>query len=81
MAKIKIKCECGNEIDGIVGQVLYENELRWYMSYNCEKCGRVVELDDNDKTPEEIRDVIIKEEGEWKIILKNLKDLTFERFN
>lgn len=76
MAKIKIRCECGNGIDGIVGQVLYENELRWYMSYKCEKCGRVVELDDNDKTPEEIRDVIIKEEGEWKIILKNLKDLT-----
>ena len=76
MAKIKTKCECGNEIDGIVGQVVYENELRWYMSYNCEKCGRAVELDDNDKTPEEIRDVIIKEEGEWKIILKNLKDLT-----
>ena len=49
MAKIKTKCECGNEIDGIVGQVVYENELRWYMSYNCEKCGRVVELDDNDK--------------------------------
>jgi len=75
VAKINIKCKCGNNIIANVGDSLYGGILRWYVSYKCEGCGCAVESDGRDEMPSEIKEAIIKEEGMWGIFLQDEKEL------
>ncbi|MBK1811932.1 hypothetical protein JHL18_15025 [Clostridium sp. YIM B02505] len=74
MAKINLKCDCGSKVTASVGDSLYEGILRWYVSYKCESCGRVVESDGRDEIPSEIKEAILKDEGIWKVILHDRKE-------
>ncbi|MBZ8181727.1 hypothetical protein [Oscillatoria salina] len=72
MALISSQCyDCKQLIKFEVQQTIINQKLRWYLSGNCHLCGSSIELDDVGFLPENLRQKILKEEGEWKIIIKN----------
>lgn len=72
MVLIQNSChECHNLIPFKIGQTAINNKLRWYISYSCPFCGSSMEFDGIGYSPEEIRQEILKDEGEWEIIIEN----------
>ena len=41
--------------------------MGWYESFHCESCGQSYEADGRSTAPEEFRQAIIAEEGEWAL--------------
>ncbi|GAA6617016.1 hypothetical protein [Scytonema sp. NUACC26] len=74
MVLIQNSChECHKLIPFEIGQTAIDNKLRWYISYNCPFCDSSTEFDDIGFPPEEIRQEILKYEGEWEIIIENFE--------
>ena len=68
MAQIDYRCdECQKVIRAYVGQAAAGDRLRWCLSYRCPFCNSAMEMDGIDLPPEEYRNKIIAEEGEWRI--------------
>lgn len=63
--------DCHKFIPFTIEQTVVNNKLRWYISYNCNFCGSSMQFDEIGLPPEEIRQQILKDEGEWEIIIKN----------
>jgi len=70
MSKIKYNCaSCGKSLNASVDQTVTEGCLKWYVSYQCQSCGAVVEGDDIGLPPEEIRELLIQNQGGWELRL------------
>jgi len=73
MSKIKYNCgycsSCGKSVRASVDQTIIEGCLKWYVSYQCQSCGAVVEADDIGLPPEEIREFLIQNQGRWELRL------------
>lgn len=68
MAEIQYQCaECNKENKAKVDQSVVNSKLRWYLSCICNNCNSAVEMDDFGFPPAEIREKILKEEGEWEL--------------
>ncbi|MBD2681546.1 MULTISPECIES: hypothetical protein [Nostoc] len=65
--------KCHNSIEIEVNQTAIHEKLRWYLSYNCPFCSAAIEMDDVNLLPEDIRQKVFLEEGEWEIIVENLE--------
>lgn len=74
MAIIIDQCyKCQNLIEIEVKQTVIHEKLRWYLSYDCPFCSTTIEIDDINLPPEDIRQKVFIEEGEWEIIVKNIE--------
>jgi hypothetical protein len=62
-------CMCGSELHVNAGDSIQNGTYRWYASCHCEKCGSITEIDGCtiDSIPDDIKLIIIKNEGEWGI--------------
>jgi len=68
MISIHIPCEhCGSDLVVNAGQSISNRRLVWYRSYSCPDCGFQLEEDGFDSPPDEIRRVILADEGEWTL--------------
>jgi hypothetical protein len=68
MPKMPHTCEtCGNQITVAVGQSWQYGGLRWSASCSCPFCANKYEMDGRGLPPQDIRDAIISEEGEWEL--------------
>ncbi len=76
MAKVKVVCQCNNTVVGDTGQSLRNGNISWYLSYKCNNCGNVIEEDGGEDIPEDIRNAIILDEGEWGLKI-NSQDSKF----
>lgn len=77
MADLEHQCDrCQKKVKASFGQATIDSRLRWYLSYSCNHCSSTVEMDDLGFPPDEIRQKIIDEEGEWilKIGVEKLKN-------
>lgn len=58
------KCpNCKNKIDVSIGQIAESHQLRWSLSYDCQYCDFIMEMDDTGLPPEEIRQKIMQQFG------------------
>lgn len=73
MNKEKFKCKCGNLLTINAGDSIYESIYRWYASYHCGNCGEAMEIDGYDiwDMPDDIKELIIFNDGVWKLIPKD----------
>jgi ribosomal protein L24E len=61
-------CEkCGNILNLNVGQNLVNGKIVWFVSGKCSKCGFQIEQDGKNDTPDEVRNTILAQEGEWSL--------------
>ncbi len=74
MAIMKVKCHCGKTIEATVGDCIYNNNFRWYQTYHCKNCGNATEIDDIGNIPPEIKQAIIKQEGEFVLVSTERKN-------
>lgn len=66
MSQIREACwECQKTIKVEIGQVAFDYQLGYSLSYNCPYCGAIAELDDVGFPPEDIRQYIINQEGKY----------------
>ncbi|MGL6337525.1 MAG: hypothetical protein ACRC80_00105 [Waterburya sp.] len=70
MVKVEYRCaNCNKETKANIGQAIIDSQLKWYLSSICNHCYSAVEMDDFGILSNEIRQQIINEEGEWKLII------------
>lgn len=74
MAILRVKCDCGKIVESNVGDRLCDNKLYWFQSYQCDNCGKIIELDGIEKIPIEIETAIMEQEGRCGLFLNNSKD-------
>jgi hypothetical protein len=55
-----------------VGQSIRNRKISWYGSYTCSVCGNVEEQDDMGLPSLEIREVILNEEGYYKLCTEDI---------
>ncbi len=62
-------CMCGSVFHINAGDSIQNGIYRWYASYHCAKCGSSVEIDGCkiDSIPDDIKSLIMKKEGAWRI--------------
>jgi hypothetical protein len=76
IVKIKELCpDCSKEIEVNIAQTVINQSLRWYTSFVCPFCGATEELDGMGFPPEEVREVILSEEGEWNLSVNSPKEI------
>jgi hypothetical protein len=74
MTIIKGQCyNCNNLIEIEIQQTMIREKLKWYLSYNCKFCNASVQIDDVNLLPEDIRQKVFIEEGEWEILVDNFE--------
>jgi hypothetical protein len=68
MSSIEFICSnCHLPVLMQVGQTIRNRKISWYGSYICSNCGNTEEQDDTGLPSPEIRDVILDEEGQYKL--------------
>lgn len=71
---IKLPCPSCERPEALsIGQVNFRGKLRWFESANCDQCGLGSEADGIGLPPSKIRELLIESDGEWCVILKNVK--------
>jgi hypothetical protein len=74
MTIIEDQCQdCHKPVKFKFQQTVIQEQLRWSVSCNCPFCSFAIELDDIGLLPEDIRQKIFQEEGEWEIIIENFE--------
>ena len=75
MVNIKHICNDCKQIGIItIHQTLHSfPKLNWYKSFQCSFCSSALEIDGIGFPPEEIRQLIIKDEGEYKLVVNSVK--------
>lgn len=69
MADLLLPCpDCNKPACVKLGQVGRRESLAWFRSWNCKNCGFKLE-ENGDETPDEIREVLIKEDGIWTLAI------------
>ena len=68
--QVQYQCdECKKIVPASIGQTIINSQLKWYLSYECRECVSTIELDDLGFPPNQIRQIILAEEGEWNLIV------------
>ena len=68
MALLPETCpDCGQAVDYYVGEHNNCGSLVWHSSLTCLHCGCGLEADDHGKPPEEVRNAILAQDGEWAL--------------
>jgi DNA-directed RNA polymerase subunit RPC12/RpoP len=69
MAKLEVRCDhCGKDILMDVNQTMaYGDQLVWNGSYLCSYCGSQIEVDGGEDIPEDVRNAILAQQGEWAL--------------
>ncbi|AFY56835.1 hypothetical protein Riv7116_4414 [Rivularia sp. PCC 7116] len=71
MVKTEDYCdECKKKINISVQQTVMNQRLRWSISYICPFCSSMIESDDIGFPPDDIRQLILAEEGEYQLFIK-----------
>lgn len=67
-ATIPFDCpQCGRRIDYAVGESLYGTSYAWWVAYRCTGCGAAMEGDGKLPLPDDLRQVLLEQEGEWAL--------------
>jgi hypothetical protein len=67
-ATIPIDCtRCGKRIDASVGESVSGTSYSWWQAYACPNCGAMLEGSGQLPLPDHIRQVLLKERGEWAL--------------
>lgn len=61
---------CGSPVQVAVGERVVRDNMVWYRSYQCQVCGNRIEEDGRGTPPEEIRNAVLKQEGEWSLVVE-----------
>ena len=71
MVKIKDYCyKCDRQINIHIYQTIINRNLRWSTSYICPFCNSAIESDDIGFPAEDIIKLILAEEGEYQLLIK-----------
>jgi hypothetical protein len=71
---IKLHCPRCDKADGLrIGQLNFRGQLRWFESVNCDQCGLRSEADGVGFPPSQIREWLIKHNGEWSVMIGNVR--------
>ena len=71
MVVMKYFCDRCNKIIHInIQQTVINQRLRWSTSYSCPFCSTAIESDETGFPPNNIRQVILAEEGEYQLLIK-----------
>jgi len=65
--------DCNNIINLNIYQTVINHNLKWSISYFCSFCNTAIESDDIGFPPDDIRRIILAEEGEYKLLIKHSK--------
>jgi hypothetical protein len=77
MAILKEICRsCGAELEAAVGQAVVRHRLYWHRSFSCQHCGAQIEEDGYGIPPHDVRFAILRDEGEWTLVLDDLAERT-----
>lgn len=80
MAILNVKCDCGQIVSTNVGDTIRNSKLYWFQSYQCNNCGRTIEIDCDNVMPLDVKMAIISEQGSYGLFLNNIKERTKVRF-
>ena len=70
MARISGQCQdCGSEVTIYTNQHIWDRQLVWWEEYACQQCGCAIQVDGDGYPPEENRQAILAEEGEWSLAI------------
>lgn len=70
MVNLLLPCpNCNNQANVRLGQVGRKGGLAWFRSWSCDNCGFRLE-ENGDEIPDEIREILINEEGSWALIIE-----------
>ncbi|MBV6621402.1 MAG: hypothetical protein KI793_00345 [Rivularia sp. (in: Bacteria)] len=71
MVETKDYCSnCNNIINISIQQTVINRCLRWSISSQCPFCNSMIESDDIGFPPDDIRRIILAEEGEYQLLIK-----------
>lgn len=72
--KVSYHCDnCGNILVVRVGQYLIDNKIGWNASFTCPACKLWIEEDGVEEMPQEYRDIVIQNEGTWRLEIDDSK--------
>ncbi|MBL8193113.1 MAG: hypothetical protein JNM06_04775 [Blastocatellia bacterium] len=66
--------KCKKEISIFIGQIAFDGELRWSLSYNCPYCGDCIEMDDVGFPPNHVREALMSLYGKWGLSVNESKE-------
>ena len=61
--------QCGNKVAALCGETAIDGRLRWYHTYRCPDCLAVIEADAIGFPPDDVRELILHESGEWAVLV------------
>ncbi len=67
MAQLTSPCTCGGTEVFAFGQHLSGRELVWWGSTRCDACGSQTEFDDYGDLPDDLKQIMLQDEGEWEL--------------
>jgi hypothetical protein len=71
MAQMKGVCSnCGRQTDVRIGQAISGNMLYWNQGSRCDSCNYQLEADGFGFPPEELRQMILQQDGKWDLIIE-----------
>lgn len=65
---------CGSSVEVAVGERVFNGNIVWFRSYQCQACGNQVEEDGRGTPPGEIRESLLEQDGEWSLVLAGSDD-------
>lgn len=75
MATARIPCiDCQKNIDVYVGQSIDDRKLVWHQSSRCHHCGMAMEEDGIGNIPDELRQLILEQEGSWCLQITEIEE-------
>lgn len=70
MPTIQKPCpDCGQMATFTFSEAIRHNQLAWFASHHCDYCNYRVEIDDCGHLPDELKRVVLQEEGQWQLVL------------
>ena len=70
MPTIQKPCpDCGQMATFKFGEAIHNDRLAWFATHHCDYCNYRVEIDDYGHLPDELKRIVLKEEGQWQLVL------------
>lgn len=70
---VLVSCSnCGSQARMNIGQTIVGDQLRWFTSTTCEECSCAEEADGIGPLPDDLREIIIKQQGVWRLCVSQM---------
>src|SRR6185295_19298205 len=68
--------DCGQKVFWNFGQTILGERLGWHASLYCDHCGYALEQDDVGPLPQDLRRIVLAEQGQWALLVEGTNDQT-----